>query len=108
MAYIHPPIIVSAAFLFGPLCGGVAAVAALASGWLDAPAHWGAMISLSAACWLMGCLAWQLGRATRLTAISLVVALTVLVPPALLPWTETASALAFPHGLGPCLASCRP
>ncbi|WP_312303345.1 sensor domain-containing protein [Diaphorobacter nitroreducens] len=101
VAYIHPPIIVSAAFLFGPLCGGVAAVAALASGWLDAPAHWGAMISLSAACWLMGCLAWLLGRSTRLTAISLVVALTVLVPPALLPWTETASALAAQGGSAP-------
>ncbi|MDU7589885.1 MAG: PAS domain S-box protein, partial [Acidovorax sp.] len=36
-----------------------------------------------------------------MTAISLVVALTVLVPPALLPWTETASALAAQGGSAP-------
>ncbi|MGE4330899.1 PAS domain S-box protein, partial [Diaphorobacter sp.] len=86
--HVHPPAIAAAAFLFGPLAGAVAATIALTSQWLVVNADWGAALGLTACSLGMGLTGWLAYRRGRLNAWVVVMALALVLPPAIQPWTD--------------------
>lgn len=88
VAHVQPPVIAAAAFLFGPPAGAVAALVALGSQGFVATAQWFDALALAACSALLGGFAGWIARTTRLPVWSVVFGLALLLPPALLPWTQ--------------------
>lgn len=86
--HVHPPVLAAAAFLFGPLAGGVAAAVALAGHGLAGAPDWGAALGLAACSFALGSLVRVARQRWQVPAWAAVAGLALALPPALLPWTE--------------------
>ena len=92
VAHVHPGMLASAVFLFGPAAGAVAALAALAGPLLAGAPGWGASLGPAACSVALGTVWWAACRCRRMPAWMAVTGLAATLPVALLPWLESGPA----------------
>ena len=88
VSFVHPSILASVSFLFGPFAGAVAAVCSLLSQLLGMESNWLQGIGLAFAMWAVGSMMWWVRMSTRMNFWTSLVVLVVLVPLVISPWAR--------------------
>ncbi|QIL73133.1 EAL domain-containing protein [Diaphorobacter sp. HDW4B] len=87
ISFVHPSILASVSFLFGPLAGGVAVLISLFRMAFHTPYSWWMIVGLSVSLWGVGSVLWLARERTRLNFWLLFFLLVLLVPMFITPWT---------------------